>query len=99
MYNAFLTSNTSYATDLNSIICNTNGAASNLPSNTIRNMESQCTIKLSKAENGGFVILVYTNDQLDNNHNPKSPKVYINHNVENLGKDIQNALLLELMKA
>ena len=53
-------------------------------------------IDLTKAENSGFVIQIYKSNT------PESwsakPKIYINTNIEDLGKDIQNALMVEILK-
>jgi len=53
-------------------------------------------IELIKAENGGFII------SIQGGFNPatlcvKPTKIYINKEIENLGVDIQNALMLEIM--
>ena len=54
-------------------------------------------IDLTKAENGGFVIQVYKTNTPD--AWSAKPKIYINTEIENLGRDIQNALMLEIMKS
>jgi hypothetical protein len=59
-------------------------------------IEPNFRIDLTKSENGGFVIQVYTDPT--NYMYKNKPKVYICSNVDNLGVDIQNALVLELLK-
>jgi len=74
----------------------TGGSNSFFPIKEHGSIEPNFRIDLTKSENGGFVIQVYTDPT---NYMYKSkPKVYICSNVDNLGVDIQNALVLELLK-
>lgn len=53
-------------------------------------------INLIKSENGGFVMeFTKTDNSVYNPIIPKTPKIYILNEIENLGRDIQNILLLE----
>jgi hypothetical protein len=61
-------------------------------------IEPNYRIDLTKSENGGFVIQVYTDPFNSYAMYKNKPKVYICTNVENLGVDIQNALVVELLK-
>ena len=79
--------------DLNSLI-------STVESNT--KIHPNFRIELTKAENDGFVIQLTT---IPNSTNGNAfsqytikPKIYINTDIQNLGSDIQNALMLELLK-
>lgn len=53
-------------------------------------------INLIKSENGGFVMELTRGNGLNpNTYTPVTPKIYILKEIENLGRDIQNILMLE----
>ena len=85
-----LITNSSYSTALSDLM---DGLQSFPPK-----LESNYKIELTKSENGGFVIQVYVPNPKEVGFYNKRPKIYINKEIENLGKDIQNALMIELMK-
>ena len=56
-----------------------------------------CRISLTKSENNGIVMELRMTDKYSM-HSSNEPKVYVISSVENLGKEIQNAVAMEIMK-
>lgn len=52
-------------------------------------------MELFKSENGGFVMHLITTD---NKTNHETTKMFILSNVENMGNDIQNILVMEILR-
>lgn len=52
-------------------------------------------MEMYKSENGGFVMNLITNST----HYNEDAKIFILNDIENLGKDIQNILIAEILKA
>jgi hypothetical protein len=56
-----------------------------------------CRISLTKSENNGIVMELRITDKYST-HSTKEPKLYVISSVENLGKEIQNAVTMEILK-
>ncbi len=62
---------------------------------SLNNLSPVFKMEFYKSENGGFVLnLVKSNPDMQT----EKPKLFILNDVENIGKDIQNILLVEILK-
>ena len=98
-------SNQPYTSVINSSYANTNLGnilASNTSSVCIEEYTEThknpfCRINLTKSDNDGFIMEMYnykSNEYATN----RSPKTYVINSSEDLGKVIQNAIMIEIIK-
>lgn len=75
---------------------NTNGTANSINYPKPYKADPAFKMELYKSENGGFVMHLITTDPKTNTDNVR---MYILPDIENLGRDIQNILIMDILKS